>query len=116
MKLREERWNLERGGNDSFTEIGDGFSDDTNAAFIFGRKKKWTQERTVDAIAKRELDVTKPLQEFRREMWIFRQDRPQQRMPMFGRRGKGRGNLSGGAHYLFFVTEDLGTGFGPAAG
>jgi hypothetical protein len=35
-------------------------------------------------------------------------------VPVFGGIGGRRGNLRGGAHYLFFVVEGFGAGFGVA--
>ena len=58
---------FERGGNNTFAEIGDGFGDGANALFVFGREKKRTQERAMDAIAESEFCAAQSLEQIFRE-------------------------------------------------
>ena len=64
MKLRKERRNFESCGDDAFAEISYGFSDDTDPAFVFRRKKKRPQERTVDTVAESQLRIAQTPEKF----------------------------------------------------
>jgi len=49
---------------DALAEIRDGFRDGSHVLLVFGRKKKRTQERAVDAIAKRKPRFAHALEQF----------------------------------------------------
>jgi hypothetical protein len=85
VKLRKERRNFKSCGDDSFTEVGDGFGYDANAAFVFGRKKKWAKEWTVNAFAEGELCITQASEKFGGEIRILGKRGPKERVPVFGR-------------------------------
>jgi hypothetical protein len=85
VKLREKRRDFESCGDDSFTEVGDGFGYDANAAFVFGRKEKWAKEWTVNAIAEGELCITQASKKFGGEIRILGKRWPKKRVPVFGR-------------------------------
>ena len=115
MELREKRRNFERGADNTFTEVSNGFGDDANAAFVFGRKKKWAEERAVDAIAESELRIAQAREKFEREIRVAIKHRAKQRVPVFGRIGRRRGSLRRSAHYLFFDPADLIAGLAEAS-
>src|SRR5579859_1111209 len=58
---------FQRSRHNTFTEVGDGLGNFTDAFFIFWREKKRTQERAVDTVAESEVCAAQPFKQ------VFRQ-------------------------------------------
>jgi hypothetical protein len=52
MELCKKLFVVERGACDALAKIRDGFRDGSHSLFVFRRKKKRAQERTVNAVTK----------------------------------------------------------------
>ncbi len=100
MKLCKEMFVVEGGTGDALAEIRDGFRDGSHALLVFGRKKKRTQERTVDAIAKGKPRFAHALEQFFRQRGHTQKRGFQNSVPLLcGGRRKNRRCCSAG-HFI----------------
>ncbi len=58
---------LESGAGDALAKVRDCFRDSSHARFVFRRKKKWAQERAMNAVAKGEPGSAHALEQIFRE-------------------------------------------------
>ena len=87
MQLGKKVFVVEGGACDALAKVGDRFRDGSHARFVFGRKKKWAQEWTVNTVAKRKPGFAHALEKIFGEGGHAQQSGFQNRVPFF-RRGR----------------------------
>src|SRR6266699_6367738 len=107
MQLSKEMIIVEGGAGDALAEIRDGFRDGSHAFLVLGRKKKRTQERAVNAIAKGKPRFAHALEQIFRERGHLQKRSLQNSVPLLCRgRGKNRRCWSAG-HFITIPARTL---------
>src|SRR5438445_12096825 len=109
VQLREKMFVVERGGGHALPKVRDGFGDGSDAGFVFRRKKKRAQERTMNALAKSKPGFPHLLAEIFRKLRHSQKSSFQHLVPLL-RRGRGQHRRYWGAGHSVFSLGD------PAAG
>src|SRR5260370_30027119 len=83
MKLCKEGIILQSRACHALADSGEGLRSIAHAGFILRGKKKWTEKRAVDPVAKRQLGILQFLKKVLRKIGRLLKQRPQKLIPGF---------------------------------